>query len=95
MSTTKTNDITGVNAPLKSCPFCGALEAELRITDMGAISDMDGHAVTCECCGAIGPRDARQAAAVALWNGAALQYRKGGVVHVVPATGPAAMRVAA
>lgn len=58
-------------SPLKSCPFCGALEDDLQLLDLGDVM-AEGHAVTCSCCGAIGPSDYRPAAARALWNGAAL-----------------------
>lgn len=59
-------------APLKSCPFCGALEAELEVMDLGA---GEGHAVVCDCCGATGPSDCRPGAARALWNGVGLLLR--------------------
>lgn len=57
-------------APRLSCPFCGALDDELRPL---ALEEMGGHAVTCDGCGAIGPVSADEAGAVAQWNGAALQ----------------------
>lgn len=67
----KVKNVAGAEAPLKSCPFCGALESDLQLLDLGDVL-AGGHAVTCDCCGAIGPSDYRPAAARALWNGAAL-----------------------
>jgi len=60
-----------VNAPKKSCPFCGAAGGDLKM-----LADLEGFgagsAVVCDCCGAIGPSHVDEGAALALWNGAAL-----------------------
>jgi hypothetical protein len=52
-----------------SCPFCGAMDGELQVMEL---DDGCGNAVVCDCCGCIGPQDARREEAVALWNGAAV-----------------------
>ena len=36
------------------------------------LDDGCGNAVVCDCCGCIGPQDARREEAVALWNGTAV-----------------------
>lgn len=51
-----------------SCPFCGAHDDELVMMEL----DTAAHAVTCNCCGAVGPQDTDSEHAKALWNGAAL-----------------------
>lgn len=53
----------------KSCPFCGAMDEQLKLLEL---EDSGGHSVVCDCCGAIGPTDTRKEKAEALWNGAAL-----------------------
>ena len=52
-----------------SCPFCGAMDGDLQVMEL---DDGCGNAVVCDCCGCIGPQDARREEAVALWNGAAV-----------------------
>lgn len=53
---------------LAICPFCAAMGDELTVMDL---DDGDGHAVVCNCCGAIGPSDYRPEHARRLWNGEA------------------------
>lgn len=55
---------------MRACPFCGAHGDDLVVlTDVADFGS--GAAVMCNCCGAIGPSDVREAQAVALWNGSA------------------------
>ncbi len=63
-------DLAETETKLSICPFCGAMGDELKLMDL---DDGDGHAVVCDCCGAIGPTDYRPENARRLWNGEALR----------------------